>query len=209
MLLITVSDTFEVVLNVGKVIFVALCFLFIACAETEQPKIDCSLVSIDLRVAGVDYADCGLANGKVFLRVNGGEEPYAYSLKGEAQAGALFSELRSDFYTFYVADRNGCTDSVTTFVGSKEGVTATAKITASGCEDDKGMIEVTARNGVEPYRYQLGENGDYTTSPVFENLPSGSYSIWVADGNDCRSHGILLDVGPGCPGPMFQAGLPG
>ena len=81
-------------------------------------------------------------------------------------------------------------------MGSKEGVTAIATITPSGCEDDKGIIEISARNGREPFKYQLGENGTYTDSPVFKDLPSGSYSIWVSDADDCNI-GVYVDVPSG------------
>ena len=91
---------------------------------------------------------------------------------------------------------DGCTDSTRTFIGSKEGVTAVARVTPSGCEDDKGIIEITARNGREPFKYQLGENGTYTNSPVFENLPAGSYSLWVSDADDCNI-GVYVDVPSG------------
>jgi len=158
--------------------------------------VDCSLSDIDLRVAEVDYADCGLATGKVFLRATGGAEPYTYSLNDNNQSSALFQELRSDFYTFHVTDRNGCVDSVQTFVGSNEGVTGIAAVTPSGCQGDVGIIEVTALNGNPPYRYQLGENTDYTDSPIFTELPAGTYSIWIADANDC-SIGIYVDIPTG------------
>ena len=42
----------------------------------------------------------------------------------------------------------------------------------------------------------MGENSEYQDSPFFEGLPSGEFSVWIGDGNECLI-GIYLYIPTG------------
>jgi hypothetical protein len=51
--------------------------------------------------------------------------------------------------------------------------------------NDKGSITVTnVQGGLSPYAYSL-DNTNYTTSPVFNDLYSGNYTVYIRDANAC------------------------
>ncbi len=164
------------------------------CGEEAEQQIDCSSSGLTVDIQSVDYADCGLENGRITVGGSGGSPPYSYELdNGMTSSEGIFEDLATNYYKITIRDKNNCTAEKQTFVGSNDGVRAVAFTTPSGCGESNGSIIVTARNGIEPYKYQLGENSDYTDSNEFHDLPAGSYSVWVRDANDCGL-GIYIDV---------------
>jgi len=61
----------------------------------------------------------------------------------------------------------------------------------TSCSNPTGSAEVLASGGQEPYQYKLGSSA-FQSSPLFENLSSGSYIITVRDANGCEF--ILTNV---------------
>ena len=162
--------------------------------EGNDVAVDCNTSGLNLQIVSVDYTDCGISNGRIRAGATGGGGPYTFSINsGESNSTGLFENLATDYYLITVRDRNNCSISKETFVGSKDGVRAVAFTTNSGCQQSNGSISVTVRNGVEPYTYQLGENGDYQSSNEFFNLPQGTYSLWVKDSYECGL-GIYVDI---------------
>lgn len=155
-----------------------------SCGDQSDEIINCEDLTIILNE--LEYTDCGGSNGTLHVFANGGREPYAFRLNnGKKQTDNLFTGLESNYYTIYVEDANGCQDSVRTFLGSVEAVKAIALTKPSGCGTKDGSIKVLAKNGKPPYRYQLGENANYTNNDTFTGLGAGSYSVWVKDERDC------------------------
>jgi hypothetical protein len=165
-------------------LFIALSVF--SCSETPE-KIDCSLSDIALEVTGIKYADCGLSNGQLTVEATGGNDPYRYTLdQGPAQPSPIFTNVIPGFHSVKVEDADGCSSTVNTFMGSKEPFPVNTTTTPSGCGGSEGTISVFPLGGVPPYKYQLGENNDnYQLSNVWENLRSGTHSIWVEDVNKC------------------------
>ncbi|MDZ4824825.1 MAG: T9SS type A sorting domain-containing protein [Flavobacteriales bacterium] len=61
-------------------------------------------------------------------------------------------------------------------------LTADVDITTdSGLND--GAILITAMNGVEEYQYSIDGGETFQTSPLFENIPAGSYDVVVLSGD--------------------------
>ena len=168
---------------------VAFCLLLsFGCSSSNEVEEVFTCENLKLDFQGVDYADCGETNGALTVFASGGKEPYLYrnGINGTPQTSNVFTGLETNYHTIYVEDQNGCTDSARTFIGALEGVKAVALTRPSGCGDNKGSIRIVARNGIEPYEYQLGENANYTNEDTFYDLPSGKYSMWVKDDLDCR-----------------------
>ena len=163
--------------------------VFGACGtDPVQEVVDCSLTDLSLKVVKVKIADCGQENGEITIEASGGTPPYQYSFEeGTTQESNEFKGIgtRSEPYVLHVTDKNGCFQSVETFMAQKAPFTATVTTTYSGCEQSLGTITANPLNGVPPYTYQLGENSDYEDANYWEGLPAGLYSVWIKDDKHC------------------------
>jgi hypothetical protein len=63
-------------------------------------------------------------------------------------------------------------------------LSASNKLTISGCMTSQGVIEINATGGTAPYMYQIN-GGPMTNSNIFNNLTAGNYSIKVIDQVGC------------------------
>ncbi len=166
-----------------KRILVLLMIWISSCSEDNE-VITCDNFSI--RLSELEYADCRGSNGNLTITASGGKEPYLYRINdGTPQASNVFTDLDPQYYSIVVEDANGCIDSVRTFIGGVQAVKAVALTTNAGCGGSNGSLEIIAKNGIEPYRYQLGENAEYTFENTFTGLSAGAYSVWVKDDRDC------------------------
>jgi gliding motility-associated-like protein len=92
-------------------------------------------------------------------------------------------------YTFSILNTaNGCENSSSLSVLQNSNFPNAAAIETNDPDcfgDTDGIISIIdITGGIEPYVFAL--NGtDFTTSPVFENLPPGNYSLTIQDANGC------------------------
>jgi hypothetical protein len=59
-------------------------------------------------------------------------------------------------------------------------ISVSASVNDAACEQ-KGSITVSAVGGVPPYQYSIDGGGSYQSSPIFNNLIPGIYSVFVKD----------------------------
>ena len=57
----------------------------------------------------------------------------------------------------------------------------------TGCAANTGKITATSAGGKGTLTYQLG-NGSFQSSPIFENLAAGEYTITVKDSENCTTN---------------------
>lgn len=163
----------------------AILLLIYGCSKDDSSEVF-SCENLTIRLSELEYASCGGSNGNLTVTASGGKEPYEYRINdGDFQLSNVFTDLDPQYYNIYVMDQNDCIDSVRTFIGGVQEVRAIALVTPSGCGESNGSLEIIAKNGIEPYRYQLGEIDNYTFDNTFTDLPSGIYSVWVKDSRDC------------------------
>jgi hypothetical protein len=79
-----------------------------------------------------------------------------------------------DVYSMDVADGN-CSSSYV--------ISVNAVVNNSGCNSNTGSITVTANGGTAPYQYSINGGFTYQSSPIFNGLSTGSYSIFAQDAN--------------------------
>lgn len=136
--------------------------------------------------AGATAVTChGSNDGSAFVTSQiGGTGTFVYSLNNtNFQSSNTFNGLTAGNYTIYVRDVAGCTGTATVTVTEPAALAATATVTNAACNGEyNGSITVNVTGGIPGYSYSIdGEN--FQSSNVFNELPSGSYTITVVDQN--------------------------
>ncbi len=123
--------------------------------------------------------------------------PVNYSIdNGINQATGTFNNLYSGNHTVFVRDGAGCLDSLAVSVPQlfPDLVIANTSVTPGSClGGSNGSITITAAGGNGSYQYALN-NGAFQSGNVF-NVPSGTYSVTIKDGNGCTKTlpGLYVD----------------
>ncbi len=108
----------------------------------------------------------------------GGQPPYQYAVNNSSyQTSPQFTNLAPGSYTFHVKDAAGDVYTIPTTVV----VVPPLSVTAAS---SNGTVTVSGTGGSSNYQYTL--NGTTQASPVFENVPEGTYTV------------VLTDVVSGC-----------
>jgi len=127
------------------------------------------------------------ATGIIQVNVNGGTQPYAYSLNGKPFSTVL-SGLVDGTYDVNVKDAQGCITNAG-FVTITEPtqvlttqVLSTKDITCFG--EANGQVQFDAKGGTAPYYFSL-DNVSFTSVSQFTGLKKGSYTLYVKDEKAC------------------------
>ena len=141
---------------------------------------------------------CFEADGSVTITVIDGTPPFYYSAStGYSEISYLrtltLSNLSNGNYSISVTDAGLCKILATTSIASPGGISSVnVSTTNSTCSANDGSINVGVIGGIAPYVYTLiYPGGDMnsvnsnTTTQIFSNLESGTYSIFVEDTTGC------------------------
>lgn len=129
----------------------------------------------------------GEANGTITVSVNGGINPYEYSIDGGTtwQAGNTFS-VAAGTYTITIRDFNGCITTQNVNVTEPADLTAASTNGNASCDGgNDGVITVTANGGNAGYTYSI-DGTTFQTSNVF-NVAPGTYTVTVKDNLGCTT----------------------
>ncbi len=123
----------------------------------------------------------GDTNASLEVIAGGGVMPYEYAINdGEFQTENTFTGLGAGSYFVSVRDMTGTVISTADFlIMQPDELMATASVD----EDD---VSINAIGGTPPFMYQLEDNAPQS-SPDFDNLANGQYTITVIDDNDCQT----------------------
>ena len=159
---------------------------------------------LQMTLEKTDVVCNGLGNGTITVSASGGTPPYEYSRNGITyQASNTFINLSKNTYTVYVRDKNSCiiSDVITINEPDKLLVTSEIRIDGNLCHGDAlGEIRIlTVNGGVTPYQYSIDGGLNYSASPIFTNLPAGSYQTVVMDDNGCKANGNLNNISQPSP----------
>jgi len=116
----------------------------------------------------------GNTNGQVTASATGGTTPYNYAWNTGTSTSSVTS-LGAGTYSVTVSDQNGCTDSSSISLTQPSALAISA---TSGTDS----IDVSVTGGTTPYNY-LWSNG--ATVEDLNNIPSGTYTVTITDGNGC------------------------
>ncbi|MBS1743321.1 MAG: gliding motility-associated C-terminal domain-containing protein [Bacteroidetes bacterium] len=134
---------------------------------------------------------CGASVGTITATVTGstGVPPFTYTLNpgGVSNNTGIFTGLPAGPYTIDIVDANLCSVQIHDTVNSVSSLAGTAVATGTACTGvNNGTITATPQ-GNPPYTFTLtGPGGPYVqSSPIFNNLPSGTFTLTYVDGSNC------------------------
>lgn len=152
--------------------------------------------TLDLTLASSTDVSCnGGSNGSAVTAISGGQLPYTYTLNGgSAQSGGTYSNLVAGTYTIEVTDANGCTDMQPVTITQPTAVTLSfVSATDASCSGSDGSLTVSGAGGTGTLHYS-SNGGASQTSPTFNNVAGGTYTIQVVDDNGCPAS-VMATVG--------------
>ncbi len=124
----------------------------------------------------------GGTDGRVFLAVNGGTQPYSYNWSNGINTLANNNVLAGD-YNCVVTDAAGCSVTANATVSQPSELVVDITITPPGCAgNNNGEIETQVSGGLSPYIYQWSTGAQ---SPVISGLGAGEFIVNVIDQNAC------------------------
>ncbi len=148
----------------------------------------------------ITHATCN-NNGAINITPTGGTPPYTFDWSTNPQQHTEdLANLSPRTYYFLLEDAAECYAYGTYVVADRSVVRFNVNITGAGClGTPNGALEVTnITGGQPPYQYSL-DNATYSSNPLFPNLVSGWYGVYVKDANGCiasDSVSITTPAGP-------------
>ncbi|MDX1650944.1 MAG: gliding motility-associated C-terminal domain-containing protein [Brumimicrobium sp.] len=162
--------------------------------------------TLDLNLSATNITCFGDGDGEIIATGQLGAGSYTYSLNGGAfQANGTFSNLSAGFYTVTVQDANNCSvqDTVTLFEPDELllSISDFQDVSCFGLSD--GYIHLNAVGGTGSLEYSIP--GDTTqSSPDFNNLSAGNYTLVVTDQNGCSDTVTQTLTEPAAPNTTIQ-----
>lgn len=141
---------------------------------------DCGQMNTSIAVSPISCN--GEADGKATV-LPADTSRYSYRWNTGARLPSI-GNLPAGLYSVIVSNSYQCRDTLSFSLDMPPPLNAYAESTPSLADTALGSIRVFASGGTAPYSYQL-ENSSPQDSPLFEDLPPGTYQYWVLDANGC------------------------
>ncbi len=145
---------------------------------------------LGFNINSVTDAFCSINNGSINLSATGGTAPYVYDIGGGVtNTNGTFTGLAVGGYTIVITDAAGC--SVTTYQiiinGDNSPTLSLDSISNETCfGSNSGYIAVSVSGSFPTPAYDFSLNGSSPGNQnIWNNLPSGTYTIVVDDPNGC------------------------
>lgn len=137
----------------------------------------------DLTAVSNNVSCTGLNDGSIDLTVNGGTAPFSY-LWSTSSTSQDIANLAGGTYFVTVTDANNCQDTLSAFISEPDTLKLSGVATNVFCQGDStGSIDITVTGGVGPYNYFW--TPDMGNTEDLSNLPTGTYSLQIADSKLC------------------------
>lgn len=163
----------------------------IGCQKTSSTTITQPLSPVDVTIASNNVTCFGLMNGSATGTATGGYQPYSYYWSPLGVSTPSISNLSPGNYSITVADSTGCYTTVPFTITQPTELMLSGSTINSNCNNNDGSATVTASGGTTPYTYSWSPTGGSASTAL--NLVSGSYTVLVADSNNCSKQ-LTLNV---------------
>ncbi len=144
----------------------------------------------------VTNATCSASNASLQLSGIGGTGSLTYSNNNglSFQSSSSFQNLQAGNYTLIAVDSNGCTASQNAIITDAPApVLQTVSSTDVSCNSlDNGTLTANITGGTAPMLYSIDNGINLQTSPTFNNLAPGIYTVYITDVNGCSTNGTTL-----------------
>ncbi len=127
-------------------------------------------------------ATCGNANAFASVSVSGGTHPYSYAWSNSQTTDTIFNIIGNTAFQVTVTDANNCSIQGSVSVINMDGPSISGVVTNSSCSANNGSIDLSITSGTLPFTF-LWSNG--ATTEDINNLSANTYSVTVADANNC------------------------
>lgn len=151
----------------------------------------------------VDASCFGLCDGSISYDVQGGVDPYTFSVNG----GGTINALCAGSYVITITDGNGCQFTNNQTVGQPADITFSSSTTPESCGGlcDGEVALSLVSGGAGGFTYTLTPSSGNCVSPcsgpavTFDQLCSGTYSIMIMDADGCQKNVPNLVLTPPAP----------
>lgn len=139
----------------------------------------------------------GENTGSVSIDATGGTGLLNYSLNGGTQQSSnTFNNLPAGVYAVLVTDANGCTVTSNVVLTEPSPLVLDSSTVSTLCSASNGSITITANGAVPAYQFSLN-GGAFQAANIYSGLPSGNYTVTVADANGCTADiNIIVNDNP-------------
>ena len=124
-------------------------------------------------------------DGTALAAGNGGVLPYSFEWS-DLQNGIQADNLAAGFYTVSITDANGCVQSNNIVLTEPSPIEFIVDYIDPNCDGfETGLIQLdSVWGGTMPYTFAL-QNDTFTTTTLYPNLGSGTYTFSIMDENGC------------------------
>jgi gliding motility-associated-like protein len=136
-----------------------------------------------LQVTNVINETCSKGNGSATVNAVNGVSPYTYAWATGA-SGVTANNLSAGTIGITVTDVNNCTAFNTVNVSNTPPPTLATAANPADCGQSDGSATVNVNGGGLPYSF-VWNSTPQQTSQTAMNIPSGTYTVTVSDGNGC------------------------
>ncbi len=139
-------------------------------------------------------------NGSATVNPIGGVPPFTYSWSPSSQTTGTLTNACAGTYTAIVTDAFACTITRTVNITQPtQLVINTNTVVHNKCfANSNGSISTVASGGSPGYTYTWTSSSSVTPGPgpTATNLPAGSYTVTVIDGNSCVTNSVYVITQP-------------
>jgi gliding motility-associated-like protein len=141
-------------------------------------------------------SSCGSSNGSATVAVSNGNAPYTFSWSN-GQTGATDANIAAGTYTVAVTNAKGCLQAATVVVSNNNmpALTLASQTNVSCYGGATGSATITESGGAAPLTYSWNTNPPQTSASP-SNLPAGTYTLTLTDGNGCVVHQTITLTQP-------------
>lgn len=154
-----------------------------ACTGTNTVTITQPAAPVAVTASATPNVCNGGTTGTATATATGGTGPYTYTWTPGALSGQTVGGLAAGTYTATATDVMGCVQSTTVAVTQPTPIVISTNGVPSSCGNANGAVSASASGGQGPYTYTWVPSG--VTTQTLSNVPSGSYTVNVTDGNGC------------------------
>ena len=214
----TVGPTGAIAVPAGEYLVEVFQDAFPECSQLRSFTISTPPAAITLNTVNISSVTCADGQGTANISPVGGVAPYTITIDNgsgpstEASVNAhIFDNLSAGVYDVTVTDALGCTEVFTSeftliLPDSITGTIGATQIECRGDTDGSVVFTLTPGRNVTPtYSYSLNTYADNTggtplrnsvaqTTPDFDNLGAGFYSITVTDDISCDFETSIIEI---------------